>query len=289
MGRKKKTSSRELGLEVAAICGRHFLKLEDLHYGYWPEDLEVNISNLHKAQQNYTDFLVSHIPSGVKSILDVGCGSGHVARRLLDMGYSVDGVSPSPLLSARARELLGDGSFIFECIFEQLSTDRRYDLVLFSESFQYVNLQQGLEKAAALLNEQGYLLICDVFRSDVSGNTRLGGGHKLARFYERIPRFPFTLVEQVDITDRTAPNMDILDDALTQVAEPVLESSMRFLDGRYPLMTKFLRWKYRKRTEKLYEKYFRGGRRSEDFKKHKTYQLLVYEKGPSVKQGTGLD
>ncbi len=286
MGKKTKKSSRELGLEVAAICGKHFFKLDHLHYGYWPLGLDVNIANLHKAQQEYTDFLVSHIPEGVKTILDVGCGEGYVAKRLVDDGYRVDCVSPSPFLSERAHSLLGAGSRIYRCEYERLDTEQHYDMVMFSESFQYIGLDDAIQQTMRFATDNGYLLICDVFRVDTNANGVMGGGHKLRRFYERIDSYPFELVDNIDITEQTAPNMDILDDALRNVVQPVLDSSMSFLGGRYPLMTKFLRWKYRRRIEKLNNKYFKGGRRSEDFKKYKSYRFFLYRKCTAVPCGS---
>ncbi|MDP6433472.1 MAG: hypothetical protein QGI15_04035, partial [Candidatus Scalindua sp.] len=74
--------------EVGSICGKYFLKLDHLHYGYWTGDMEVDVANLHLAQDEYAKFVISHIPDGVKTILDVGCGTGQIAKELLDMGVS---------------------------------------------------------------------------------------------------------------------------------------------------------------------------------------------------------
>jgi len=278
MSRRQTKSSRDLGLEIAVLCGKHFLKLEHLHYGYWTDGLEVDISNLHIAQENYTSFLVSHIPDGVKTILDVGCGIGQTARRLIDMGYAVDCVSPSPFLSERAGLLLGQSSRIFKCSFEQMQTERRYDAVLFSESFQYVTLDRGLEQTERFLNNSGYLLICDFFRIDEEENGALGGGHKLTKFHEGIAHYPFKLLVDEDITEQTAPNIDLWDDAAKNVVAPVLDSSIDFLSGRYPLTVKFLRWKYKKKINKMCQKYFRAGRSSEDFRRLKSYRFFLYRK-----------
>jgi SAM-dependent methyltransferase len=274
----KAKTSRNLGLEVAAICGKHFLKLEHLHYGYWANGLEIDIANLYIAQKNYTNFLVSHIPDGVKTILDVGCGTGQTAKELTGMGYSVDCVSPSSFLSERARSLLGESSRIFTCPFEKLETTHRYDLVLFSESFQYLDLQKGLEQTVKLLNDGGYMLICDVFKNDAEGKSVLVGGHKLTKFRGLIRHHPLELVVDKDITEQTAPNIDILDAALKNVLAPVLDSGVGFLTGRYPLTVKFLKWKYRKKINRIHEKYLSGGRSSEDFKRFKTYRLFLYRK-----------
>jgi len=50
MKHKRKVSSREVGLKIGWICGEYFLKLDHLHYGYWPDDLDVDITNLRRAQ-----------------------------------------------------------------------------------------------------------------------------------------------------------------------------------------------------------------------------------------------
>ncbi len=279
MKKLTKISSRDLGLEFAAVCGRYFLGLEHLHYGYWPEGLEVNINNLRAAQENYTNFLVSHIPPGVRTILDVGCGAGQTSKRLVDMGYKVACVSPSPVLSSRVKQLLGDEGRVFECPFEKLVTDDKFDLVMFSESFQYIRLRDAIEKTYQLLNPAGFLLICDVFRKDPSlsaGKMNMGGGHRLSKFQRQIAELPFELLQDVDITERTIPNLDLLDEALRNVVRPILDSGMDFLAGRYPLTSRLIRWFYRRRINAVYGKYFNGRRTGEDFEKFKTYRLFLY-------------
>lgn len=277
---KKKYGSRELGLEVASICGKYFLKLDHLHYGYWPSNLEVDIANLHLAQEEYTKFVISHIPKEVGTILDVGCGTGQIAKRLLDLGFRVDCVSPSPFEVKHAAELLGDKSHIFECLYEDLQTDNRYDLVLFCESFQYIDMEQALSNTDKVLNKGGYLLICDFFKKEADGKSMMGGGHKLTKFYGLIEKLPFKLIKSLDITEQTAPNMDIYGDVLKNVVEPVVDIGIRFLQGSHPSILQFIRWKYKKEIDKLQNKYLQGGRTGEDFKKYKCYQFFLYRKEP---------
>ena len=272
-------TSRDLGLEFAAICGKHFLGLEHLHYGYWPEGLPVNINNLRTAQENYTSFLLSQIPAGVRTILDVGCGSGHTSKRLADMGYNVACVSPSPVLSAKVRELMGDACKIYECKFEDLQTEDKYDLVLFSESFQYMKARRALDKTIEIVNPGGYLLICDIFRKDVElgpDKKGVGGGHLLSRFYSQAAAGSFEQIKDIDITDRAMPNMDLMDDTMKNVVRPIVDSTINFLGGRYPLMSRAIQWLYRKRIGNVYQKYFNGNRASADFVKYKSYRLLLY-------------
>lgn len=276
--KSKKEISREIGLEVGSLCGKYFLKLDHLHYGYWNGSLEVDITNLHTAQDKYTQFVMSHIPDGVKTILDVGCGTGQIAKMLIDSGYLVDCVSPSDYMNRHIRELLGNKSHIFKCPFEEIETTNRYDMVWFCESFQYIDLEKALSNTNRLLNPGGFLLICDIFRRDIDSKSIMGGGHNINKFHSLIEQFPFRLVENKDITEQTAPNMDLMNDILLNVVKPSIDAGMRLSESRYPFIVKLLKWKYRKKSEKLNQKYFSGGRSGEDFKKYKTYQLFLYQK-----------
>lgn len=278
MKKNYKKLSRETGLEITSILGKHFLKLDHLHYGYWTNDLKVDIANLHKAQQNYTRFLISNIPDGVRTVLDVGCGTGLTAKRLADMGYQVDCLSPSHLQCKKVREFLGNTSQVFECEYERLKTQNRYDLVLFSESFQYINLSDAVAKSFRFLNKKGFLLICDIFKKAAAETSVMRGGHNLNKLHEIIADYSFELIKDVDITEATAPNIDLLNDMITNVAQPILHLMSDYLDTRYSLTSKILRWKYRKQIDNKYNKYFHGGRTVEDFKKSRTYRLLLYKK-----------
>jgi len=278
MRKSKKNISRELGLEVGSLCGKYFLKLDHLHYGYWADGVEVDISNLHIAQDAYAQLVISHIPEGVESILDVGCGTGQIAKMLVDKGYLVDCVSPSPYLKKCAADLLGAGSEIFECRYEDLQTSKRYDVVLFCESFQYIDMEQGLSNTSELLNRDGYMVICDIFRKEVEGKMVMGGGQKQTKFDELITGFPFRLIERLDITEQTAPTIDLFNDVLEKVVGPVANAGMQFFRHRHPIAHKLVNWKYKKKIEKLRNKYLQGGRTGEEFKRYKSYQLLVYKK-----------
>jgi SAM-dependent methyltransferase len=278
MNRTKRKVSRDIGIEVASLCGKYFLKSPHLHYGYWTSNLEVDITNLRIAQENYARFIISHIPDGVRKILDVGCGSGQIAKTLVEMGYEVDCVSPSSYLSREAHELLGETSHIFEYYYEELQTENRYDLILFSESFQYIDPEEAIKKTVEFLNQSGYVLICDIFKRDILGKDPLSGGHALTRFYEIISEYSLEPVMDLDITEQTAPNLDIANDMLNGVIKPTIDLAEQLLDNRYPFMSKVLKFLYRKRIKKIHEKYFNGVKTGGNFKKFKSYRLLLYRK-----------
>lgn len=280
--KEQKIQSRDIGLEIGAIFGKHFLKAEHLHYGLWNNGMTIDISNLHKAQENYVKYLLSHIPAGVKSILDVGCGRGRVAKDLTDANYSVDCVSPNALFAKDTRDLLGDKSEVFECFYEQMQTNKRYDMILFCESFQYLDLQEVFKKSIEFLNPNGYILISDFFKKEVEGKCFVSGGHALKKFYNTISNYPFELIDDNDITGQTAPNIDIENLTFKEVIHPAVGLVDQFLTSRHPMVMKIIKWKYRTKAEKIDAKYFSGQRTGENFAKYKSYRLMVYKRTGSA-------
>lgn len=179
-----KMGTRELGL----VLGRQLLGIEDLHYGLWDADLPLNLANLAAAQQRYSDMLLAQLPDpahGNVRVLDIGCGAGHLLRQMLDRGYQVDGVIPAKDLAKAVRaRLVGDTGYqprVFECKFEDIPLEecrQRYDVALFSESFQYIPLSASLPLLRQILRPGGMLLICDFFKTEAHGDRGPGEDRK---------------------------------------------------------------------------------------------------------------
>lgn len=281
---KTKVDLQELGLASGFVLGRHFLDIGDLHYGYWTPDLPVSLQNLPKAQRQYSEFLLSQIPEGAANILDVGCGVGSVTRQLLDAGHRVDCVSPSPFLTKFAKEQLGDRATFFTCRFEELTTDRRYDLVLFSESFQYVPMQDALGKALGILRDGGHILVSDFFRTAAPGRSPIGGGHLLSSLYDVIEHLPVRIELDLDITPQTAPTLQLVNDAMMHAVRPVWEMAQVSFRAAYPRLSSVLLWYFRKRIANLERKQFSGERTPANFALHKSYRLLRLKKLPLLFQ-----
>lgn len=273
-------SSSEFGLALGFVIGHHFLNMQDLHYGYWPQGLPPVPQNLAQAQAHYTDLLMSHIPAGVKSVLDVGCGAGNTARKLLERGFAVDCVSPNGVLSGVAKQVLHGRGELFETRFQDLRTERRYDLILFSESLLFIPLEEAFTKALSLLNPGGYVLITDIFRVPAEGKSPIGGGHELPRFRETIARFPLAPTVDFDMTDGIAPTFDLLDAAYREAIQPAYQLIFSRLETRYPWLMKIVKWKFRKKLQRAEDKHFSGRRNGANFKKYKSYRLLLYRYDP---------
>ena len=80
MANEKKISPNEVGLEVGLVLSKFFFKTEHLHFGFWPDDLEISVDNLKKSQDYHSEKIINSIPSDVSTILDVGSGSGGLAK-----------------------------------------------------------------------------------------------------------------------------------------------------------------------------------------------------------------
>ena len=278
MKKRNKVSSRRIGLDIGLAVGRFFLNTEDLHYGYWPNSKEANVQNLAEAQEAHSQLIIDHVPNKTRSILDVGSGSGNLALKLLNLDYNVDCVIPSEFLAEQVAVKLGNRGKIYTCGFEKVDDSKKYDLMLFSESFQYVKLGESLNKIVKMLNSSGSLLICDFFRRDVPVKSPMGGGHSWNGFLEAVSKHPLNLNVDTDITEETAPTIDLLAQFNTDVLSPISEMSGEYLLDHYPKITKLFRWKFKKRLDKIHNIYLSGNVNGESFKQFKEYHLLIYEK-----------
>ena len=272
----KKVSPNEIGLEIGLVLSRFFLNTEHLHFGYWPDDLEVSLHNLKKAQDYHSEKIIHSIPKNVKTILDVGSGSGGLAEKLIDNGYQVDCVSPSEYLSDSIEQKLKKRVTVYRSTFEDLDLQKKYDLVVFSESFQYVNIKKALNKIPLAVQEKGHVLICDFFRKPGTGTKPLGGGHDWEVFQDNLSDHSFTEIINKDITRETARTYDLINQIIGEVADPVRSLSAKYLDSQYPKGMKFLRWYFKKKIKRINRIYFSGNMTGDMFNKLKTYRVLLY-------------
>ena len=288
--------SRELGLVLAELL----LGAQDLHYGYWDDDLALSMGNAVVAQQRYTDMLLAALPSvrdpsDAVRVLDIGCGTGHMITQMLDRGYRVDGVSPAEALSRRVKQRLtaypGAQSRLYECPFQdfpEAHCHNQYDAALFSESFQYIRMNHSLAKLERLLKPGGLVIICDFFKTAAEGDGgpgdgRIRGGHAMADFYKILPEFPFEIVQDDDITARMSPNLELLNNVLMYRIRPAGIVIGQYISSNYPVGARLLKLgmlPFRKQWHKIVFKYFSGQRSKAVFERYKTYRLIRLRYSP---------
>ncbi|MCC6007907.1 MAG: methyltransferase domain-containing protein, partial [Rhodobacteraceae bacterium] len=209
--RAGKIDSQALGLDIGLAFARFLTGRENLHYGDWT-GLAPCAANLGAAQEAYTERLFSWLPkaSGLR-ILDIGGGAGETARKLIAAGHEVEIVIPSPFLAGRCREN-APGAIVHEARFEELAPRPLFDVALFSESFQYVPLEQGLALAMRWIVPGGRILVADCFRTpeyDAVGGGQVGGGHPLAAFCAEVAARGLRCLREDDITEAVAPTVDV--------------------------------------------------------------------------------
>ena len=275
---KDKFNSKVIGLDAGLLIGKFFMDTEELHYGYWPNDKTATAQNFSEAQERHSQLIIENIPKGVKKILDVGSGSGSLAKKIVALGYQVDCVIPSEFLADKVQQKLDGSSKIHITKFEDLDISNNYDLILFSESFQYVHLIKSIDKILSILDKNGYLLICDVFHKNVSGISPMRGGHRLDLFENEIGKTDLVKKTDIDITLETAPTWDFLNQFLNEVAIPISDMSHSYMKYKYPKLIRFMKWKYRNRLEKIRKVWLSNELTGENFAKFKSYRLFLFKK-----------
>ena len=275
-----KIDTRAIGLDAGLSLARWLTGSEHLHYGLW-DGLAPIAANLGAAQEAYTAHLLSFLPEGPLRILDVGGGAGATAGRLIALGHAVEIVVPSPLLAERCRAN-APGAVVHQCKLEEYAGTGVFDVVLFSESWQYIPQEKSFAAAAARLAPGGTLLIADVFRSEhydgVGRIRKVGGGHRLSAFQDALSSQPFEITAKDDITDRAAPSIDVEQGLYAVIGDALLRIDAE-LAARRPLAWRLTRGALRlalssRRRERLAARLFERQRTGEAFRRYNRYMIF---------------
>lgn len=230
------------------------LKLRHLHYGLWDDGAALTLENFQHAQEQYARYLMTLFPGDVRRVLDVGCGTGATSLRLLEAGYTVEGVSPDPHGGEVYRANTQGRAPFHLSKFEDLPPGGRgFDLILMAESCQYIKVAPGLAQAARFLRGGGYLLVSDYF---VKGEKEAGclqcrSGHELAAYVRASEGAGFVLRQQGDITSRVLPTLDLARVFYQSYVEPARKLGAEFLRERHPWLSRVLWGLLGKRIRKL--------------------------------------
>lgn len=277
---RQKLNTQAIGLDTALALSRWLTGSEHLHYGLWT-GLEVAAGNIGRAQDAYSARLFAHLPKGRLRILDIGGGAGETAKKLIAMGHSVEIIVPSPYLAQRCRENAPQ-ALVHQSTFQDASPIGPFDLCLFSESFQYIPLDQSLPKALSLLAPKGEILIGDCFRNaafpTISGTRICGGGHRLEEFHRVLAGLPLTILATEDITHAVAPSIDLEQGLFNVLGRGLLASDAELAQKRplaHWLMHKALQiFVSARKRDRLAERLFHQNRNSALFIANNTYLLL---------------
>jgi len=250
--------------------------LDHLHYGLWNGE-PLTFDGLRSAQERYAKRLTGLIPEGVKTVLDVGSGTGGFSAALKGRGYQVEGLSPDPHQQKLYGERVGEPFHLVR--FQDFDVPHSYDLVVMSESVQYIWLQSyfpAIRRTAA----GGHLLLADYFRiRQEDDELPEGSGHDLEAFLSEAEEAGLELVYREDVTDQVLPTLDLGRDWLEKHVDPFLALMNDTLTERYPRIYGLLRLFLRRRTERHLGK-IRKLLDGKEFQRTRRYLILLYRVAP---------
>ncbi len=252
------------------------LDLERLHYGMWLRDDALTFDNLKQAQKRYENFIINHIPSEVRSVIDVGCGTGVLLSRLKELDYQAEGLTPDinqqQVLSAKGLQP------IHACRFEDFHPEKPYDCIIMSESAQYIPLEKLFHRAAETLQDQGYLMVCDYFILNHARGIMAKSGHNLDRFLAAAQASRFALLQQQDVTGDVLKTL-VLAKHLADKALLAADIGTEKIRKRYPLLTRLVLRLFRTKIRRAEENMQLID--AEKFQQNKTYQFFLFQSGSS--------
>lgn len=261
-------------------------KSDLLHWGYWEANDTVEWRNLGQAQERYTEKVLAKIPKEVKTILDVGCGTGQVAALLQSRGYDVEGVTPDLALKEKIKSKYGTTIKIHPAKFEYLNISKTFDLILLMESLQYLRLDQTLQNCQRYLKPNGAILISDTFRLRHTKDYK--DWHIIDAFAQKSDQYGFKIITKEDITLNTAPTIDLVSKLhhdyvlpLSEILRDGLRKRMR-TKMRFILLGRVIHFLFKKNINEfnnaLYH-HFPQVLNRENFLAHGRYMIYLLKSG----------
>jgi len=195
----------------------HFPILADgldlaLHYGWFgdPSQVTDSLEALRQAQTAFTSQLLKLVSPGAQRVLDVGTGRGETARALAALGAQVVTLSPD----------INQGRWLYRSPHPKIAflharfedfrhgPEHLFDHVVFSESSNYVALDNLFAHSAALTTPRASLVIAAPFlrgeRSPVHRDM-----HSQDEFRAKLARSGWRICEEHDFTQQVVPTLSI--------------------------------------------------------------------------------
>ncbi|KOV82542.1 methyltransferase domain-containing protein [Nocardia sp. NRRL S-836] len=214
----------------------------NIHYGYWEDDADD--SSVEVATDRLTDLMISGLAAQPgQRVLDIGCGIGHPARRLVrTAGVHVVGISISHLQVQQANEDaaaagLGDkATFQFADAMDLPFPDASFDAAWAFESMWHMpDRGRVLAETARVLRPGGRLVVADVVqREPITPDGQVVIDHIKANYgvttlgtideYEKnLAAAGYVDVEIRDITDNVIRTLLLMADAFETVRDKLAD------------------------------------------------------------------
>ena len=257
-------------------------KTNYLHFGLWKKGDKLTLENFQAAQERYLKNLINTIPRGVKTILDVGCGVGGNAAKLASLGYQVTGICPDPYQGQLFREnTKGKAAFKLTTL-ENFKTDKKFDLILMSESVQYIPFADGLKKISFLLRPTGRILISDYFKKETAKGVQNLPSGSMKDYLKELDKAGFKVISRQDITEDILPTLEYGTNVYLNYIRPVLSCILTTVQVHLPpvywMMNLFLKLRVKGKPIRQIIVNNLVPLKKDVFRKYLTYQVMLIKR-----------
>lgn len=153
----------------------------------------------------WSNLLLGVLPAAPARVADLGCGTGTLARLLVDNGYTVDGLDFSPAMIERARDKVPEAQLVVGDASDPVLESGSYDAVLCRHVLWALpDPEAALARWVRLLKADGVVVL-------VEGRWHTGGG-LTAEDAKRIVRTVRTSAEVRHLTDSVYWGKEITDE-----------------------------------------------------------------------------
>lgn len=183
-----------------------------LHYALFDREGE----SISEAQERSTRILLERLPPPPARILEVGIGLGTTLRRLGELGYDAEGITPDEQQIAHVRAQNVDARV--HCVrFETFDPGTTYHAIAFQESSQYIEPGALFARAAKLA---AAVIVLDEFAlRPVDGP---GALHSFSSFIAAAAAHGFSVAEELDVSAQAAPTIDYFLDRLPRYRDRLI-------------------------------------------------------------------
>lgn len=115
----------------------------------------------HGFVSNYGTDLISYLPKTKHTVLDLGCGTGTLTKKIADLGYDVTGIDSAKNMIEQAKENYPTLDFRVQDILTYQEKTKRYDVVFSNAVFHWISNQKQLLKTIYNLLADDGLLVCE--------------------------------------------------------------------------------------------------------------------------------